>query len=248
MLSLMQGNCLELFPQIPDNSVDMVLADLPYGTTACKWDTIIDLDLLWEQYKRVCKPEAAIVLTASQPFTTTLIASNMKMFKYCWVWVKNHATGHLNARKRPMKQTEDVVVFCNQTPPYFPQGITPVNKVVTNSDSDCRRGDGNKTSTVSGGLRKEYMQHATGYPRDVLNFVSANGNKQHPTQKPVALMEYLVQTYTEPGQVVLDNTMGSGTTGVACVKTGRGFIGMELDPKFFEVAKQRIETTTGVPQ
>ena len=237
---LFNGDCLEVLNTIPDSSVDLVLADLPYGTTACAWDAVIPFDLLWEQYRRVCRPGAAIVLTASQPFTTSLIASNMAMFKYCWVWVKNHVTGHLNAKKRPMKQTEDVVVFCAETPPYYPQGTTEVNKPAKNSDSDCRRGKGNKTSTVSGGLQKEYIQTATGYPRNVLRIQSAT-KTVHPTQKPVELMEYLIRTYTTEGQTVLDNTMGSGTTGVACVNTGRNFIGIELDKRFFGMASSRID-------
>jgi site-specific DNA-methyltransferase (adenine-specific) len=226
---------------IPAGSVDMILCDLPYGTTACSWDSVIPFEPLWAHYRRVIKDGGAIVLTAAQPFTSALVMSNVKWFKYCWVWVKNHATGHLNAQKRPMKETEDVVVFCGGTPPYFPQGITPVNKPVVNSDSHCRRGKGNKTSTVSGGLKKEYMQKATGYPRDVLFIDSANGNKQHPTQKPVALMEYMINTYTLPGAVVLDNCMGSGTTGVAAVNLGRRFIGIEKDPGYFEIAKTRIQ-------
>lgn len=239
--SLFLGDCLEVMQQIPDSSVDMVLVDLPYGTTSCSWDSVLPFDSLWKHYMRVCRKNAAIVMTSVQPFTTSLIASNMKAYKYSWTWVKHHATGHLNAKKRPMKLTEDISVFSFGTLPYYPQGVTSINKPMKNSNSDCSRGTGNKTSTVSGGLKKEYVQTITGYPRNVLNFKSENANKDHPTQKPVALMEYLIRTYTTEGQTVLDNCMGSGTTGVACAISRRSFIGIELDPTYFGLAKLRIE-------
>ena len=243
---LLQGDCLDLLRSVPDASVDMVLADLPYGTTACSWDSIIPLDRLWEQYRRVCTPQAAIVLTATQPFTTTLISSNMRMFRYCWTWVKHCPTGHLNAKRRPLKQTEDIVIFCGGVPPYFPQGVVPTDRLMQNSASDLSRGTGRKSSTVSGAgkMEKMYRQGVTNYPRDVLHFRSCQQNRQHPTQKPVGLMEYLINTYTSGGQTVLDNAMGSGTTGVACINTGRGFVGMELDGGFFQMAKQRIDSAT----
>lgn len=240
MITLFHGDCLVEMSKIPDGSVDMILADLPYGTTACKWDNVIPFEPLWEHYWRVLKPNGAVVLFGSQPFTSVLGISQIKHLQYAWVWDKTHATGHLNAKKRPMKRCEDILVFYRQQPKYNAQGLVYAPKKMTNSDSDCQRGKGNETSTVSGGLKKEYVQECMGWPRNLITFRSANGNKEHPTQKPVALLEYLIKTYTIEGETVLDNTMGSGSTGVACVNTGRSFIGIEMDAKYFEIAKQRI--------
>ena len=237
---LLNGDCLELLKTIPDGSVDMVLADLPYGTTACKWDSVIPFEPLWSQLKRTTKANAAIVLTASQPFTAALGASQLGMLQYSWAWDKGHATGHLNAKKRPMKRIEDILVFYRKQPTYNPQGLVYKPKAMTNSDSDCRRSKSNPTSTVSGGLNKEYTQVYENYPRNLISFRSENGNKLHPTMKPVALLEYLIRTYTNEGDTVLDPTMGSGSTGVACKNLGRKFIGIEKDEKYFEIAKQRI--------
>ena len=228
MFDLKQGDCLALMPSIPDNSVDLVLADPPYGTTACKWDSIIPLEPMWEQLKRIIKPNGAIVMTASQPFTTTLIASNMKMFKYCWVWKKSKPTGHLNAKKQPLRTYEDVVVFYDNQCIYNPQGVKPTDKVVSRTN----RGNYGECS-------KTTRQTVTNYPRNIVEFPSVDG--VHQTQKPVALMEYLIKTYTNEGETVLDFAMGSGTTGVACANTGRRFIGIELDTGYFETAKGRIE-------
>lgn len=241
MLQLHNGDCLEVMKSIPDQSVDLILCDLPYGTTACAWDSVIPFDALWEQYRRVAKRNAAIVLTASQPFTSALGASNLPGLKYSWYWRKSRATGHMNAKKMPMKNVEDILVFYDRPPTYNPQGLVQCDRAVKNSASDMARGVSiDATSVVTGGItRAEYKQTATGYPRQVLDFAS-EGNTVHPTQKPVALMEYLVRTYTNPGDVVLDNCMGSGTTGVACVNTDRGFIGIERDPDYFKVAEQRI--------
>lgn len=241
--NLMQGDCLELMKQIPDGSVDLVLCDLPYGTTACKWDTVIPFEPLWAQYRRVAKPNAAIVLTASQPFTSALGASNLKWLRYSWYWRKTRATGHLNAKKMPMKDIEDVLVFYACPPTYNPQGLVALGKVQKNSASHIARGvSSDPTSVVTGGItRGTYVQEATGYPRQVLDFPS-DGNTVHPTQKPVALMEYLIHTYTNEGETVLDNCMGSGSTGVACVNTNRKFIGIELDQGYFDIAKKRIES------
>lgn len=240
--TLYNQDCFDVFPEIPEGSIDLVLCDPPYGTTACKWDTVLDLELMWEHLKRICKKNAAMVFTASQPFTCALGASNLSMLRYSWTWKKHHATGHLNARKRPMKQTEDILVFFDKQSTYIPQGVEPVNQLVTNSDSDCRRGGNNKTSTVSGGLKKHYLQHGTGYPRDIIELPSCNSNKQHPTQKPVALMEYMIKTYTNEGETVLDFCMGSGTTGVACGNLNRNFIGIEKDTEhgYFQIAEKRI--------
>jgi len=230
MIKLMQGDCLERMKEIESGSVDMVLADPPYGTTACKWDTIIPLELMWEQLKRVIKPNGAIVMTASQPFTSLLGASNIKSLRYSWVWEKTAATGHLNAKRMPMKNAEDVLVFYSKQPTYNPQNLKPFDKVV-------RRGNNGECYGKSG---NENLQEFTNYPRTIQKFAS-EGKTVHPTQKPVALMEYLIKTYTNEGEAVLDFTMGSGTTGVAAVNTGRSFIGIELDHDYFNIALNRIE-------
>ena len=236
----MQGDCLELMKKIPDGSVDMILCDLPYGTTACKWDSVIPFEPLWEQYKRIIKDNSAIVLTASQPFTSSLGASNINDLRYSWVWIKSRATGHLNAKKMPMKSYEDILVFYSSQPTYNPQGLVYSPRKVKNSKSHSLRGKDNKTSTVSGGIKfEQYDQEYTNYPRQHLE-IPSEGSTVHPTQKPVALMEYLIRTYTNKGETVLDNCMGSGTTGVACINTNRKFIGMEMNDKYFEIAKNRI--------
>lgn len=226
-LWLMKGDCLERMKEIPDGSVDMVLADVPYGTTACTWDSIVPLEPMWVQLKRIIKLNGAIVMTASQPFTTTLISSNMKMFKYCWIWKKSKPTGHLNAKKQPLRTYEDVVVFYDNQCIYNPQGIKPTDKVVSRTN----RGNYGECS-------KTTRQTVTNYPRNIIEFPSVDG--VHQTQKPVALMEYLIKTYTNENETVLDFTMGSGTTGVACANTGRKFIGVELDDNYFEIAKDRV--------
>jgi site-specific DNA-methyltransferase (adenine-specific) len=244
---LMQGDCLELMKQLSDASVDLILCDLPYGTTSCAWDGIIPFGALWAEYRRVAKPNAAIVLTASQPFTTALIASNMREFRYCWTWKKNRATGFANAKKQPLRQVEDVVVFYRAQPTYNPQGLVRINKTRKNSTQGGQTIQGSAVGSAKGGLRTigaEYVQEFTGYPTAFLEFQSERGH--HPTQKPVALMEYLVRTYTNEGGTVLDNCMGSGTTGVACMNAGRRFIGMELDTEYFAIAQQRI--LAAIPQ
>ena len=230
---------------IPDGSVDMIMADLPYGTTACKWDSVIPFAPLWERYRRVCKPNAAIVLTASQPFTSALVMSNPGAFKYQWVWEKNRPTLPHHAKNRPMAKHEDVNVFSygkmghacqvgEGRMNYNPQGITdgPV-KTVTAKGSHSRI-TGPRPNQVG-----RVYQSQTGFPHTLLRF-QKDEDHEHPTQKPVALMEYLIKTYTHEGQTVLDNTMGSGTTGVACQNTGRVFIGIERDPGIFATASARI--------
>lgn len=241
-MNLMHGDCLEMMKLIPDGSVDMVLCDLPYGTTACKWDAVIPFADLWVEYRRVVKPNGAILLTASNPFTCALGASNLADLKYSWYWRKTRATGHMNAKKMPMKDIEDVLVFYRSMPTYNPQGLKPLNKVQKNSASHIARGiSTDPTSVVTGGITSEtWTQEWTNYPRQVLDFQS-EGSTVHPTQKPVALMEYLIRTYTNEGDTVLDNTMGSGTTGVAAANTGREFIGIERDDKYFAIAQKRIE-------
>jgi len=228
MISLMQGDCLELMKAIPDRSVDMVLTDPPYGTTQCKWDSVIPFEPMWEQLKRVTKKNGAIVMTASQPFTSALIMSNVKMFKYCWIWQKSKPTGHLNAKKQPLRTYEDVVVFYGKHCSYNPQGTKPTDKTVSRTN----RGNYGECS-------KSTRQTVTNYPRNIVKFSSVDG--VHQTQKPVALMEYLIKTYTNEGETVLDFTMGSGTTGVAAKNLGRSFIGIELDETYFNIAKERIE-------
>ena len=236
MINLMQGDCLDRMKEIPDGSVDMVLADPPYGTTQCKWDSVIPFEPMWEQLKRVLKHNGAIVMTASQPFTSALVMSNVKMFKYCWVWDKvNRPTGHLNAKKMPLRQTEDVVVFYSNPPSYNPQMTQGKPYTATGSKQSSNYGSQVKSTTVcADGLR---------YPRELIRIAAderGTVGRIHPTQKPVALMEYLIKTYTNEGETVLDFTMGSGTTGVAAKNLGRSFIGIELDQDYFEIAKGRI--------
>ncbi len=230
--TLYLGDCLEVMATLPDASVDMILCDLPYGTTRNKWDSVIPFEPLWAQYWRVAKPNAAIVLTASQPFTTTLIASQIKRFKYCWVWEKSRFSNQLLAKIQPLKIHEDVCVFAKGKTPYNPQGLVEVNRVVKQGS---RVSDNN-----GGGSRKTaYTQTHTGYPKSIIQVPSAGGTV-HPTQKPVALFEYLIRTYTNEGETVLDNCMGSGTTGVACANTGRRFIGIEKEVKYFDIACRRM--------
>ena len=235
MINLMQGDCLELMKDIPDGSVDMVLTDPPYGTTACKWDSVIPFEPMWEQLKRVTKKNGAIVMTAAQPFTSALIMSNVKMFKYCWVWEKTQAVGHLNAWRMPMRKHEDVCVFSAGTVSYTPQlEDKPVKdqRPITNRT---------KTSDCYGShkLDAHRCPPNKSMPRSILKI--ANQQRQvHPTQKPVALMEYLIKTYTNEGETVLDFTMGSGSTGVAAKNLNRDFIGIELDENYYNIAKERI--------
>ena len=238
-IDLMQGDCLERMKEIADNSVDLVLTDPPYGTTQCKWDSIIPLEPMWVELKRIIKPNGAIVMTASQPFTTTLIASNMKMFKYCWVWEKNLKTGNLNARRMPMGGHEDVVVFCKGSPTYNPQKRMRTTEIPSGNKK-------NSKTSVYGSQREDYINRQGDMinPDTVIKNIKCVHNssgKIHPTQKPVPLMEYLIKTYTNEGETVLDFTMGSGTTGVACKNLNRNFIGIELDETYFDIAKKRIE-------
>ena len=242
MLDLYKGDCLEVMDKLIDDGVkvDAIITDPPYGTTACKWDSIIPLEPMWEQLKRIIKPNGAIVMTASQPFTTRLIASNYKMFKYCWVYRKSKATNFLNAKKNPLKYHEDVVVFAQKGQhKYNPQMVAgePYKKVHrSDNKDDCTYG---KSTRKNGDT---FINEGVRYPSSVIPTISnPSGRGQlHPTQKPVALYEYLIKTYTNEGETVLDFTMGSGTTGVACKNTNRNFIGIELDDKYFEIAKERI--------
>jgi site-specific DNA-methyltransferase (adenine-specific) len=234
-LNLMLGDCLERMKEIPDGSVDMILADPPYGTTACKWDSVIDLPSMWEQLKRVIKPNGAIVMTASNPFTPVLACSNHADFKYSWVWDKVKPNGHLVSKIRPMQRTEDVLVFGAGKINYYP--------IMTDREKPKKSKEYSRTE-IMGGIKADTEGQTLDkkYPQNVLVFSNASQTgKLHPTQKPVALMEYLIKTYTLEGETVLDFTMGSGTTGVACKNLNREFIGIEKDEKYFEIAKARIE-------
>lgn len=230
---LMKGDCLERMKEIPSGSVDMVLTDPPYGTTACKWDSVIPLEQMWEQLKRIIKPNGAIVMTASQPFTTILIASNMKDFRYSWIWEKDQGVNFQHAKRQPLKIHEDVCVFGVKSPVYYPQDLIECDIKKSNKFKG-----GNLGHCGSESKRSEYKQKFTNYPKSIKKFNRQRG--LHPTQKPVALMEYLIKTYTNEGDTVLDFTMGSGTTGVACVNTGRKFIGVEMDDNYYNIAFERI--------
>ena len=230
----MLGDCLERMKEIPDASVDMVLADPPYGTTACKWDSIIPLEPMWEQLKRIIKPNGAIVLFGSEPFSSALRMSNIKNYRYDWKWLKSYSVGFMNANKMPLKSYEDIIVYYKKLPTYNPQGVIEVNKKTT------RKKDKSTTVYSDMGLKEgEYTQKFTNYPQDRI-ITTKKGKTIHPTQKPVALMEYLIKTYTNEGETVLDFTMGSGTTGVACKNLNRKFIGIEKDETYFKIAQDRI--------
>lgn len=235
---LYQGDCLEVMKDIPDGSVDAIVCDPPYGTTACKWDSIIPLDKMWAELKRIIKPNGAIVMTSAQPFTTKLIMSNFDMFKYNLIWKKNTCTGFMQAKTKPLKSYEDIVVFGDfkLAAQYFkgtynPQGIE--------SNGTVNYPNKRKEDHITGNRKENTAESNKGYPKDVLEF-NSESKTVHPTQKPVALMEYLVRTYTNEQETVLDFTMGSGTTGVACVNTNRKFIGIELDEGYFKIANDRI--------
>ena len=233
MIKLLNGDCLELMKDMPDKSIDMILCDLPYGTTKCKWDSIIPFEPLWCHYERIIKDNGVIVLFSQMPFTAELVSSNLKLFKYEWIWEKDNATGFLNAKKMPLKIHENILVFYKKLPLYNPQmrvGFKPYK---------CKQG---RHSSNYGDYQEGHMTESNGerYPIDIIKF-NRDKDKIHPTQKPVALLEYLIKTYTNENETVLDNCMGSGSTGVACINTNRNFIGIELDEKYFEMAKNRIE-------
>ena len=237
-MKLIHGDCLEEMDKLPDGCIDMVMTDPPYGTTACKWDAVIPLWPMWNRLNRLIKPNGAIVMTASQPFTTTLIHSNMKMFKYCWVWDKKKHANAMLAKSQPLKIHEDIVVFSVGRHGYYP--IKVEGKPRTDKKSKIKNGD-----NFGGKVVERQYSNPDGlyYPKSILEVSNANQRgKVHPTQKPVALMEYLIKTYTNEGETVLDFTMGSGTTGVACKNLNRDFIGIEKDDKYFEIAKKRINS------
>lgn len=232
-IDLLQGDCLELMKDIPDKSVDMILADLPYGTTRNKWDSVIPLDMLWLQYERIIKERGAIILTAQTPFDKVLGVSNLKILRYEWVWQKTESTGFLNAKKMPLKKHENILVFYKKLPTYNPQ-FTEGMPYSYKKDGISSENYGDSKGT------KMIINEGKRYPVSIVTFKKDKG--LHPTQKPVSLMEYLIKTYTNEGDTVLDNVMGSGTTGIACLNTNRNFIGMELDETYFNIAKERIES------
>lgn len=235
-ITLWCGDCLELMKDIPDNSVDLILCDMPYGTTKNRWDTVLPLDKLWNEYKRISR--GAIILSAQTPFDKLLGASNLPMLRYEWIWEKTHPTGHLNAKRAPMKAHENLLVFYDRQPTYNPIKTSGHKRI---SSTRCHN---EKESTNYGMQNFSSLEYDSTerYPRSVITFAS---DKQrialHPTQKPVALMEYMIRTYTNERDLVLDNCMGSGTTGVACINTNRRFIGIEKDEKYFEIASNRIK-------
>ena len=244
-IDLRLGDCLEIMKTIEDNSIDMILCDLPYGTTASGWDSVIDFNNLWKEYERIITEKGAIVLTASGQFTHKTIQSNLSLYKYKWIWIKTKKGNFVNAKNRPMTNFEEVLVFSKGNTAngskvkmnYNPQGIKECGKTFKSGK--------NRFGTMAGkrpGHKSETVREFTGYPCDVLHFDSV-GKPIHPTQKPVALFEFLIKTYTNENNLVLDNCMGSGTTGVACVNTNRNFIGIELDENYFNIAKKRINET-----
>ena len=245
-IKLIKGNCLEIMKNIPDKSIDMILCDLPYGTTPCKWDSVIPFEPLWKQYNRIIKDNRAICLFSSQPFTTNLISSNLDIFKYCWYWKKSKPNGWQHAKNKPMTVIEEICVFSkapmghvsqlgDRRMIYNPQGIKSVGtKKVTASKH------GRMMGARPNQVGKEY-EAFTGFPHNVLEYPNVIGKKAiHPTQKPVSLLEYLIKTYTNEEDTVLDNTMGSGSTGEACLKTNRNFIGIEKDDNYFDISVNRV--------
>lgn len=229
---IQQGDCLELMKNIPDKSIDMILCDLPFGVTSRnKWDVVIPFEPLWEQYKRIIKDNGAIVLHSQQPFTSKLIMSNLKMFKYSLVWSKSQVSGFLNAKKQPLREHEDICVFYKKQCTYNPQ--------MTKGKMQLKNTGGQSSNYNHFEAQPHYSDEY--YPKSILNFPLQRFKNGHPTQKPIALLEYLIRTYTNDGETVLDNCMGSGSTCVAAINTNRHYIGFELEPHYFEISKQRIE-------
>lgn len=233
-MQLLHGDCLELMKDIPDKSVDCIITDPPYGTTACKWDSVIPFEPMWEQLNRIIKDNSAIVLFGQEPFSSNLRMSNIKNYKYDWVWDKITATGFAIAKTQPMRENENIMVFCNGTNRYYP--------IMEKMEKPDTYKNYKKSNNWNISEMKEKKIRYEKYPKNILRFSNANHKGMlHPTQKPVALLEYLIKTYTLENETVLDFTMGSGSTGVACVNTNRNFIGIEKDDKYFEIAKNRIE-------
>jgi len=240
MINLIKGECLEQMKKIPDGSIDAIITDPPYGTTACKWDSVIPFELMWEQLNRIIKPNGAIVLFCSQPFTSALIMSNPKNFKYEWIWRKNRGSNFASLKYQPFKEHESVLVFSNKTHNYYPIKEARSESGKARAKYKINASNTGKRDVLSGMKATDlgYIDKNLRNPSSVQKFNTEVG--KHPTQKPVALMEYLIKTYTNEGETVLDFTMGSGSTGVACVNTNRNFIGIEMDNKYFDIATNRI--------
>ena len=236
-VELKQGDCLELMKDIPDGSVDLVLTDPPYGTTACKWDSVIPFEQMWEQLNRIIKPNGAIVLFGSEPFSSALRMSNINMYKYDWYWKKERPTNIFQVKRRPAKYCETISVFYKKQCTYNETKVPSSGRIVKNKP----KGSHSITTALNQIKVTPYEDDGTRHPCEILEFKrDVQTCRLHPTQKPVALLEYLIRTYTNEGETVLDFTMGSGSTGVACVNTNRNFIGIELDENYFKIAKERI--------
>ena len=232
------GDCLEVMPMIPDKSVDMILCDLPYGITSCKWDLVIPLEPLWEQYERLIKDNGAIVLTASQPFTSALVMSNKELFKYAYTWVKTKPSGFQNAKIMPMKKHEDIIVFYGAPPTYNQQSLVKLEAPITSGRERLRNNEQHHLGVAG---KPDHKTTHSGWQDSVLFFSNPSGaGHLHPTQKPAALFEYLVNIYTNKGDLVIDNCIGSGTTAVACKNTSRHFIGIEKEPDYCKIAEDRL--------
>lgn len=228
-----QIDCLEGMKLIPDTSIDMILCDLPYGTTDCKWDTVIPFDLLWDQYKRIIKENGAIVLTAREPFTSSLLMSNPDMYKHKWVWNKKQTGSFANAKYMPLQIEEDILVFCKKRVNYYP---------IMRKGKLRKKGGSTKKNEIQSGLKQNHFTYNDLYfPTNIIEMVNPRNGKLHPTQKPVALFEYLIKTYTNEGEIVLDNCMGSGTTAVAATLNNRNWIGFETEPKYIEIINKRLD-------
>lgn len=236
-LSLWHGNCLELMKHVPDQTVDMILVDPPYGMTKNEWDHVLPFDQLWTHYNRVIKDHGAILIFSQMPFSAYVVVSNPSMFRYEWIWQKSKATNFMNAKKMPLKAHENILVFYKKIPTYNPQGII---SGVSFKTGRSRKGD-SRNYGKTGCSNPNYVQTICNYPRDILSFANpSNVGHLHPTEKPVQLLEYLIRTYTQPGETVLDNCMGSGSTAIACINCERSFIGMEVESQYFKIAVDRI--------
>ena len=242
---LFHDDCFNILPNIESESIDLILCDLPYGTTACKWDSILPFDKLWTEYERIITKKGAIVLTASQPFTSALVMSNPKMFKYEWIWKKTRYSGNLNATRMPLKAHENILVFAKGKAPYYPIKTDAPEHLI-----DKRKNvnpsivkDGGAYNGSKGFINIRKKDDGTRYPTTVQEFKNPNNNSLHPTQKPLELMEYLIKTYSNENDIVLDNCMGSNTTGLACQKLNRQFIGIEKEKAYYDISVKRLSET-----
>jgi DNA modification methylase len=246
MIQLHKGDCLEVMKQIPNQSIDSIITDPPYGTTACKWDSVIPFDLMWEQLNRIIKPNGAIVLFGSEPFSSALRMSNINNYKYDWIWIKGQPSGFLNAKKQPLRNIENISIFYKKLEIYNPQLVDKRKDQIRHNNIKSKQGQTDvlgKIGYLENRFERRNIPLDKTYPFQTLNYSlpSANKGRLHPTQKPVKLMEYLIKTYTNEKQTVLDFTMGSATTGVACINTNRNFIGIEKEEKYYNIAQERID-------